>query len=798
MKYFLPFTDIKEKYNPDTGSKAGNLSILKKNGYSVPDGFVLSAGLYEKTFLNLPLFRDFFFLPLTEQIKRLREVQEFILNYELPSELRNDIEEIISDRKGNFILRSACLDEDSSNYSFAGIYKSVPDLTSPEEIGEAIKEVWASLWTEQAFIYRRERGITPVGKMSLILQKQVNSAFSGVIFTKNPSAGEKEFVINVSSGMCEDIVSGKNKPSLLVLEVAEEEGSTLWKVKKGEKSDLLKEEIINELVVTARKIENLFKSPQDIEWTFEKKLYILQARPVTTTERINWSQEPVIDFIPEYLSPLSASFYKEFFERRFFSFYEETGIKRTEEPGVKEYMGRLYINNNLINNFFEEFYSDRFYYDYFPLTWNLLMTFPLILNDYKRKADDWLGRDMSHSNSIEELWENFLEIKKLLYSEEPAFTISFLHHVLNDYYNSLLPEDCHDYKDYFKALIPLDENTESYSFNKDFLLLLQESDVEEYINSKNNGGKPEKLKRFIEKYGHWTDKPLELAEKRYREGEFHIIELIRTFQDKELQELPQNKGPEINCRKVRELIEAIKMKYEKSVGNPEMADYFNRVVNWFIYLSNEREQNRRYNLLITEKMRRLFLFLGEKLGEKGFLEYKEDIFFLKSDEIEKIKNLEKHQKFWLSHINIVKKNFQEEKELLFPKEFTGPFPKVIIKETPTLTEGKKLKGSVLNRGSVTGKARVISNFKNPGDFKRGEILVVPDCEPFWAILFPLASGLVTERGGSLSHGAILAREYNIPGISEITDATKIIKTGDLISVNGDEGWIVVERANSEG
>jgi pyruvate,water dikinase len=79
------------------------------------------------------------------------------------------------------------------------------------------------------------------------------------------------------------------------------------------------------------------------------------------------------------------------------------------------------------------------------------------------------------------------------------------------------------------------------------------------------------------------------------------------------------------------------------------------------------------------------------------------------------------------------------------------------------------------------------------NFRSGEILVVPGCEPCWSVVFPLAGGMISETGGVLSHAAILAREYNIPGISGIMGATKIIKTGDNLLLNCDEGWILIEE-----
>ena len=107
--------------------------------------------------------------------------------------------------------------------------------------------------------------------------------------------------------------------------------------------------------------------------------------------------------------------------------------------------------------------------------------------------------------------------------------------------------------------------------------------------------------------------------------------------------------------------------------------------------------------------------------------------------------------------------------------------------------GSMLQGVAVSGGKVRAKARVIAELKDQGQFQRGEILVARQTDPGWAPLFFLASGLVMERGGMLSHGASVAREFGIPAVSAGPEVTVQITTGETLLVDGDEGLIVREE-----
>ena len=102
-----------------------------------------------------------------------------------------------------------------------------------------------------------------------------------------------------------------------------------------------------------------------------------------------------------------------------------------------------------------------------------------------------------------------------------------------------------------------------------------------------------------------------------------------------------------------------------------------------------------------------------------------------------------------------------------------------------------LRGVAASGGRVTGKARVIFDPKDAAQLEKGEILVTPSTNPAWSPLFLQAAALVTEIGGTLSHGAILAREYGIPAVLNVRQATQQIRSGQTVLVDGYAGTITL-------
>ena len=115
-----------------------------------------------------------------------------------------------------------------------------------------------------------------------------------------------------------------------------------------------------------------------------------------------------------------------------------------------------------------------------------------------------------------------------------------------------------------------------------------------------------------------------------------------------------------------------------------------------------------------------------------------------------------------------------------------------IGRMPELPKGaQELTGHVVSSGVAEGRARVVTDLEEAVDLVPGEILVTATTDPAWTPLFLVAGGLVLEQGGMLSHGAIVAREYGLPAVVNVAHATPIIRNGQHITVNADQGRVVL-------
>ena len=188
--------------------------------------------------------------------------------------------------------------------------------------------------------------------------------------------------------------------------------------------------------------------------------------------------------------------------------------------------------------------------------------------------------------------------------------------------------------------------------------------------------------------------------------------------------------------------------------------------------------------------RNVYLEIGKILAQKGIFKDSTDIFFLHKKEINKI-ILGK-----LDHeISSLIKKRQDE---FFKYEYTIP-PKFLHRSREFddifqfTKERYSFQGIPTSQGIITGKIRILNKIEEIPSVQAGEILVVPKTDPGWTPIFSKISGLITETGGILSHGAVISREYAIPAVTNITNACKIFKTGQVVTINGYNGSVIIKK-----
>ncbi len=188
----------------------------------------------------------------------------------------------------------------------------------------------------------------------------------------------------------------------------------------------------------------------------------------------------------------------------------------------------------------------------------------------------------------------------------------------------------------------------------------------------------------------------------------------------------------------------------------------------------------------------MFAELGRRWAERGWLAASDDIFFLTAKEIEAI--VKAGTPTAVSEELVA---FTAKRRIAYdywftvvPADVIGPDGKPVIEEEEN---GQVLEGIPVSGGKVSGRARIVLDPREAATLRAGEILVTQATDPGWTPVFPLVSGLVLEIGGQISHGAIVAREYGLPAVVNVIGATRTIKDGQVITVDGTNGRVLLEE-----
>ncbi len=313
----LLFNQIDKDDLPQVGGKGANLGEMTKAGFPVPDGFAVTVTAYDSFLEENDLQKEIDNILKTldrndpNQLKNAsHQIEQKILHSRVPKEVARDITSAYKKLSGRFkkalvAVRSSATAEDLPTASFAGQQATYLNIKGDANLTETVKKCWASLFTGRAIFYREENKIPHKKvKISVIVQKMVQSEVSGVAFTIDPVTNEKDrIVIEAVWGLGELIVQGSVVPDSYV--VQKETFSILSKkisdqsvqlIKQGQQTkevevpkkirDLqkIKDEQIVDLAKIADKLQKHYYFPQDLEWAKEgKNLYIVQTRPVTTT-----------------------------------------------------------------------------------------------------------------------------------------------------------------------------------------------------------------------------------------------------------------------------------------------------------------------------------------------------------------------------------------------------------------------------------------------------------------------------------------------------------------------------------
>jgi pyruvate,water dikinase len=309
------------------GGKGASLGEMISIDVPVPGGFAVTAQAFRdfinRSGISKKLF-DALKVDINDQSQLLKaesEAKKLIMDAKVPKDIEQAIRsryEELSKREGKEVfvaVRSSATAEDLPDASFAGQQETYLNMRGADQVFEAVRKCWASLYGARAIFYRIEQGFDhDKVNLSAIVQKMVDSEKSGVMFSSQPSTGEPLVVIEAAWGLGESVVSGSVSPDNYVVDrvkktivskfIAAKEIQIIRDPKtmktvtvkvpaKKREAVVLTEDEILQLANYAEILEKHYGIPQDIEWGVEKnKIYILQSRPITT---INNGKKPAAE-----------------------------------------------------------------------------------------------------------------------------------------------------------------------------------------------------------------------------------------------------------------------------------------------------------------------------------------------------------------------------------------------------------------------------------------------------------------------------------------------------------------------
>jgi pyruvate,water dikinase len=185
--------------------------------------------------------------------------------------------------------------------------------------------------------------------------------------------------------------------------------------------------------------------------------------------------------------------------------------------------------------------------------------------------------------------------------------------------------------------------------------------------------------------------------------------------------------------------------------------------------------------------------LGRRWQERGILENQDDIFLMRLEEMEEMA-VSPH--IW-EKAAVRRAEFEAANARSWPEIIKDGREIYLKKDGQEGAPDGGLLGVAGSPGQVTGISRIIHGPEEFHKLSQGDILVAPYTNPVWTPLFAVAGGIVTEVGGILSHGAIVAREYGIPAVMSVPSATSMIEEGQEVTVNGDEGLVYLGEEVAE-
>ncbi|MFF1319281.1 rifamycin-inactivating phosphotransferase [Streptomyces chartreusis] len=748
-------------------------------------------------------------------------------------------------------VRSSATAEDLPTASFAGQQDTYLNVVGSEAILRHVSRCWASLFTERAVIYRQRNGVDHrTVHMAVVVQRMVLPDASGILFTADPVTGNRKVAtVDAGFGLGEALVSGLVNPDVYKVRDDEIVARTIAAKQRAvqalpaggtrevavdsqrQEQPALTDAQVVRLVRLGRRIEAHFGSPQDIEWCLaDDGFQIVQSRPITTLFPVPESgdQENHVyvsvghgQMMTDPMKPLGHSMWRltamvpmhEAGGRLFVDVTRRLAAP-TSRAGLLDVLGK---GDPLIRDALETVLDRDGFVPSLPDTGPggppaggppaPLETDPAVVTRLIERSETSvaaLERDIRTKTGpalFDFLMEAFEEHKRVL--SDPLSIQAIMAGMeatwwLNDKLLEWLGEK--NAADTLTLSAPGNVTSEMglalldvadvIRPHPELVTFLQGVEDDGFLDelTKLPGGTEARdaIQAYLDRYGMRCVGEIDITRPRWGERPTTLVPVIldnvRNFEPGAA-ELRFEQGRRKAQEKEQDVLSRLRALPDGDLKADEAKRMIDRVRTFIGY-----REYPKYGIISRYFVyKRALLAEAERLVRAGVLPEAEDVFYLTFQEFH----------------DAVRSNRVDERLVRQRKEAFRSYhaltpPRVLTSEGDALTGAYRredvpagaLVGVPVSAGTVEGRARVVLDLAD-ADLEAGDILVTAFTDPSWSPLFVGIAGLVTEVGGVMTHGAVIAREYGLPAVVGVEQATRLIRDGQRIRVHGTDGYVEI-------
>jgi pyruvate,water dikinase len=750
-----------------------------------------------------------------------------------------------------YAVRSSATAEDLPTASFAGQQDTYLNVVGPAAILQHVSRCWASLFTERAVTYRLRNGFDHRKvHMAVVVQQMLFPQAAGILFTADPVTSNRKVVsIEASFGLGEALVAGLVNPDVYTVRDGEVAAKTVATKKlaicarpaggtqelaiepsRQEQPALTDAQIVR-LAQLGRRIEAHFGHPQDIEWCLvDDEFQIVQSRPITTLFPIPATSDQGNhvyisvghqQMMTDAMKPLGLSFWQLTTPApmaeaggRLFVDVTQRLASPASRAGLLELMGRSDpLIGDAVQTILERDGFIRPLPDEGPPGPLLggapapIETDPAIVTDLIGRSEASIAtlkqdiRTKSGPALLDFILADIQELRRILFdprSHQVFMSAMEATWSLNDQLQAWLGEK--NAVDTLTQSVPNNVTSEMglalldvadvIRPHPEVVAFLQHVDHENFLDElpRLAGGREARdaIQAWLDRYGMRCVGEIDITKPRWSERPTTLVPMIlgniRNFEPG-AGERRFEQGRQKAWEKEQDLLTRLRALPD----GERKADEAKRMIDRIRTFIGYREYPKYHMVSRYFVYKQALLNDADRLVQAHVLRDREDIFYLTVGELHDVVRTNQVDD---QLIRQRKDAFRSYQALTPPRVLTSDGEAVAGTYRRADVPAGALTGLPVSAGTVEGRARVILDMAE-ADLEAGDILVTAYTDPSWTPAFVAIKGLVTEVGGLMTHGAVIAREYGLPAVVGVEHATRLIPDGQRIRVHGTDGYVEI-------